>query len=289
VRHARRKLILAATSVAGLLLAVAGMMPAATAVESLPGRLVLDLPAWLGAPFVALICLSGLFFIYLMASGLRMRVGGRQQGSPGLLLMLLLASALWLEPGQLRIDLRELMQGFANMGSPPSAMDPSAEALPPVHAPVVSGLLQTFLLALALIGAGVMAWLWLGIWPSRAPATPPPATPTELQAAVEDSLDDLRHLPDVRQAIIRCYARFERVLAGADLRRPAWQTAMEFMRVALKHPRLPRHSVQELTSLFDVARFSRHDLGPAHREQAWQALSAIKAALEQEGVDAAAA
>jgi hypothetical protein len=59
------------------------------------------------------------------------------------------------------------------------------------------------------------------------------------------------------------------------------------MRIALNHPRLPRQSVEELTHLFEVARFSRHELGAGHREQAWRALMAVKAAFEPEDIDAA--
>src|SRR5262249_59105236 len=94
--------------------------------------------------------------------------------------------------------------------------------------------------------------------------------------------EHLPHRPDPRLAIIRCYDRFEKALAAADVRRPPWQTVLEFMRTALKHPRLPDADVRELTCLFEVARFSRHELGPEHRERAWQALIAVKAALEEE-------
>ena len=61
---------------------------------------------------------------------------------------------------------------------------------------------------------------------------------------------------------------------------------MEFMREALRHPRLPGEAVRELTGLFEIARFSRHELGPSHRERAWQALMAVKIALEEKPLHA---
>ena len=91
----------------------------------------------------------------------------------------------------------------------------------------------------------------------------------DLQAAIEESLEDLRTL-EARLAIIRCYRRFEALLDAADVRRPAWQTAREFMQAALRQRALPPDSVRTLTELFEVARFSRHELGAAHRERAWQ-------------------
>jgi hypothetical protein len=134
-----------------------------------------------------------------------------------------------------------------------------------------------------------VAWLYLAILPERRHGAPPPALPDALHGAVEDSLDDLRTMADARLAIIRCYDRFEKALAGADLRRAPWQTATEFMRIALAQPLLPADGVRELTALFEVARFSRHEIGPAHRERAWRALMAVKAALESEDAHAAVA
>ena len=69
----RRKVVLAAISLVGLLIAVAAMTPAAIALESLPARLVLDLPAWLALPFVVLMGLEALFILVVLVSGLPRR------------------------------------------------------------------------------------------------------------------------------------------------------------------------------------------------------------------------
>jgi hypothetical protein len=286
----RRKFILAAMSLAGLLLAVAGMMPAATAVESLSGRLVLDLPDWLGTPFAVLIGLEVLLILYVMVPGLRSRgrTGKPRSTVPGLVLLLLIGTALWLGPPDRVAGFIATLRGLVKFdGGPGSTAEALTEAPAVVQSALISGLLESFLLALLLIGFGVIAWLYLAVLPARGRGVPPAVPHAELQAAVDLSLDDLRSLPDVRQAIIRCYERFERVLAGADIRRSSWQTVMEFKRIALNHPRLPRQSVEELTQLFEIARFSRHELGSGHREQAWRALMTVKAALEQEDIHAA--
>lgn len=283
----RRKVALAATSVAGLLLAVAAMTPAAIAVESLSARIVLDLPSWLAIPFVILIGLEFLFIVLVLVTGPRMQrkkieLPSRKSMAPGLLLLVVVL--LWIGlRDRLGIDISAVWPGPQLTAGPPESMEvPGANAPAQVHSPLVTGLLETFLLVLAALGFGVMAWLFLGFLPQRGQGSPTPLAPSALQMAVEDSLDDLRQLPDARVAIIRCYDRFERVLAGADVRRSAWETAAEFMRTALRHPWLPREGVRELTSLFEIARFSRHELGPAHRERAWQALMTVKAALEEE-------
>jgi hypothetical protein len=141
----------------------------------------------------------------------------------------------------------------------------------------------TFLFCVAALGLGL--WRLLR-WRPAGVSTADPMW-SELAAATEESLDDLRVGGDPRAAIIGCYARFERSLAAADTRRAPWQTPMEFMQAALGAlPLAPEH-VERLTRLFELARFSRHPLGPTEQETAWRALVAIKTSLEGDGPDAA--
>lgn len=284
----RLKIILAATALVGLLLAVAGTMPAETAAEGVAGRLIVDLPSWLSFPFLILMSLVALYILLLMIPGMRVRPKkpvDQHASMARMALLLLLAAPLFAGlKDQIPVDLASLLGGFGN--PLPSLASPGVDTPPAVHAPVVESILETLLLALGLIGFGIVAWLYLGILPERGQGTLPPFASAELHGAVKDSLDDLRSMADARLAIIRCYDRFERILAGANVRRPPWQTATEFMRTALAHPRLPADGVRELTALFEVARFSRHEIGPAHRERAWRALMAVKAALESEDAHA---
>jgi hypothetical protein len=108
------------------------------------------------------------------------------------------------------------------------------------------------------------------------------------EGADPEAVADPRAEPDPRRAIMRCYARFERVAAGSGVARPPWLTPMEFMREALR--RLPerRGAVPALTSLFELARFSGRPLGSPERERALEALDDITAATEERRADAAA-
>jgi hypothetical protein len=283
----QRNVLLAGSCLVGLLLAVAGMTPAASTTASLPGRIVLELPAWLGIPFLLLVWLEVLFIVYLLAP----RLQGRKRQAPastvtGQLVMLVVVAAVALGlRDHTGIGLDAALRSLTEAGG--TASDATAADAPAaVRSAVIEGIVETSLLALAAMAIGGLAWLCLALLPRRSRGQPSPFATSELQAAVEDSLDDLRQLPDARQAIIRCYDRFERVLAGADVRRSPWQTVVEFMREALRHPRLPGEAVRELTGLFEIARFSRHELGPSHRERAWQALMAVKVALEEKHLNA---
>lgn len=256
---------------------------ASNATISLPGRIVLELPAWLGIPILVLVWLEAMLLLFLVAQ----RERGRRRQAPastlaGQLVMLVaviaLAIALRNHPG---IGLDAAMRSLLQAGGGPLP-EAAGDEPPAVRSAVIEGIVETSLLVLTVMAAGGLVWLCLALLPRRRRGRPSPSVPSELQAAVEDSLDDLRNLPDARLAIIRCYDRFERVLAGADVRRPPWETVVEFMREALRHPRLPGEAVRELTGLFEIARFSRHPLGPSHRERAWQALMAVKIALEEQ-------
>ncbi len=109
-----------------------------------------------------------------------------------------------------------------------------------------------------------------------------------LEAAVDDSVEDLRAEPDPRRAIVRCYARFERAAAASGVERKPWSTPMEFMREALRRLPLPRTAVPTLTGLFELARFSHHPLGPSERDRALAALDEIRTAMRATESDAAA-
>ncbi len=106
--------------------------------------------------------------------------------------------------------------------------------------------------------------------------------------AADEALDDLtRPGGTAREAIIRCYARFERSLALAETARAPWQTAMEFMQAVLNRLPIDRTDVQRLTRLFELARFSRHPLGEDERDEAWRSLVSIRKSLDERPSDAA--
>jgi hypothetical protein len=114
------------------------------------------------------------------------------------------------------------------------------------------------------------------------------AAPHSLEAAVDESREDLRAEMDARRAIVRCYVRFERVAADSGIEREPWLTPLEFMRVALVRFPDARAAVPTLTGLFELAAYSQHALGPSERARALDALDDIKGAIETRNRDGAA-
>ena len=104
----------------------------------------------------------------------------------------------------------------------------------------------------------------------------------EVAAALDDSVDDLHAEPDARRAIIAAYARMERSLAAVGVRREPAEAPLEYLARALEGLRASGTSVRRLTELFRVAKFSDHELGAADKENAIEALAAVRDELRAE-------
>ncbi|HTS73990.1 MAG TPA: DUF4129 domain-containing protein [Gaiellaceae bacterium] len=136
-------------------------------------------------------------------------------------------------------------------------------------------LVEEWLAALgALLLGGVVAYRWLGR--RRLALTAQPVV-TPFVAFVDESVDDLRREKDVRRAIEACYARMERTLVRVGLARQSAEAPLEFLERAGVELGLARSSLERLTMLFEEAKFSRHALGEPTREEAIDALLALRA------------
>jgi hypothetical protein len=110
----------------------------------------------------------------------------------------------------------------------------------------------------------------------RAPRKRPETAPETLAAALDDSIDDLRGDPDLRRAIIAAYARMERVLAAAGIPRHPAEAPLEYLERALLSMDTSAGAVRRLTDLFEWARFSQHEPEPSMRDDAVDALVAVR-------------
>jgi hypothetical protein len=102
------------------------------------------------------------------------------------------------------------------------------------------------------------------------------AAPEVLAAALDQSLDDLRSDPDLRRAIIAAYARMETALGAAGLPREPAEAPFEYVERALLTLDTSAAAVRKLTDLFVWARFSQHEPEPSMRDEAVDALVAVR-------------
>lgn len=292
-----------AVTVLGLVLALAGVLaaPEEGPADALAQRVTVDLPDWLIVAAVGSVLLAGAVFIALALPRPRPR---RKKGDDdyemyqeprrvppllGIALILLAVSPAAALTGLL------FWLGHENVGAPrePGAVSarhgqliptlltpaphPAGETAP--ASPVTTGLVGAVAVLAAFAALGFVWWLAFGDrWMRRQPFDD--RYHAQVAEAVEASLEDLASEPDARVAIRKIYQNFERVLAAAEVRRRPWQTPAEFARTALARLTLPRQLVEELTRLFEIARFSTHPLGASERERAWRSLTAIRSEIE---------
>ena len=108
------------------------------------------------------------------------------------------------------------------------------------------------------------------------PQLAPEVAPEALAAALDVSLDDLRSDPDLRRAIIAAYARMEHALAAAGVPRQPSEAPLEYLERALLALDTSAEAVRRLTDLFEWARFSHHEPEPWMRDDAVDALVAVR-------------
>jgi Domain of unknown function (DUF4129) len=100
--------------------------------------------------------------------------------------------------------------------------------------------------------------------------------PDALTAALDESIDDLRADPDLRRAIIAAYARMEAALGAAGIPRRPSEAPLEYVERALLTLHASAGAVRRLTELFEWARFSDHEPEPSMRDEAIDALLAVR-------------
>ena len=133
--------------------------------------------------------------------------------------------------------------------------------------------------------------LTVGIWALRRGRSAPvlekpeskeqtaPALIQDLAMVLDESLEDLRRERDPRRAVIAAYVRMERMLARHGLPRRDVETPEEYAARILRELGLGAGAIRGLTHLFELARFSEHQISPSMQEQAIAAVTAIRQEL----------
>ena len=102
----------------------------------------------------------------------------------------------------------------------------------------------------------------------------------ELAAVVADTIDDLRREADPRRAVIAAYARMERALAQHGHPRHPSEAPFEYLARILLRLRVRASAVNELTELFERAKFSAHEIDQPMKERAIAALVSVRDDLQ---------
>jgi hypothetical protein len=214
----------------------------------------------------------------------------RRAGSFSLILPMAAVLALWLLRDVLGLSGGADDPPASTLATPSTLEVPTPPAEPGVVPLVVAGVALAAMVGLAV--AQLMA--------ERRRRRPPRTSAERLVELLDDTLVDLEREPDPRRAVIAAWARMERGLAAAGLPRHPAEAPFEYAGRVLEAALAPTDrgtppgfpgplrpaSVHRLTGLFERAKFSRHPIGQADREEAMAALRTVRRELA-EAVEAA--
>jgi hypothetical protein len=127
-------------------------------------------------------------------------------------------------------------------------------------------------------GAALIAFTVAGIVVLRRGPLPPSDDDLADRLAVvfDETLEDLKAERDPRRAVIAAYARMERILGRHGLpRRPA-EAPHEYVSRVLEDLISSGSSVRRLTRLYERAKFSPHEMDEAMKEEAIDAVAAVR-------------
>ncbi len=97
---------------------------------------------------------------------------------------------------------------------------------------------------------------------------------------IDRTLEDLYEGKDVRSSIMRCYAEMIDKLEEKGISEEDSFTPREFRAQAIKQLDVSQESVYKITSIFEEARYSNHELGEKEKETAIENLEKLKKELE---------
>jgi Domain of unknown function (DUF4129) len=99
----------------------------------------------------------------------------------------------------------------------------------------------------------------------------------EIEGAISAGIDALESEADPRRGVIRAYAAMERALGERGLARHAAETPVEYLTRLLAQVEAGAAAAARLTSLYERAKFSSHEIDESMRRDAVAALQSLRA------------
>lgn len=276
----RQRAFLGLAALALLLVAVAvastGSVPAGAGGTRAPSHRLLDI---LISLFLVWMAFGAVLFVYLMVlrkDALTDAAAARHKRRPWATvvgvailvgLLALFVRWFWVDGGR--------AQGLANRFGPgPGGSSTVGTTAPDEYRPEFAT--GPVLVVLGLLVVAIAAWIVAyRARRRRLPQLSEPLLPA-LGEVLDETVDDLRAEQDPRRAVIAAYARMERALAAYGLPRSPAEAPDEYLQRIFADLEVSRLATSRLTALFAWAKFSGHDVVPEMKQQAIEALEAVR-------------
>ncbi|MGB3827329.1 MAG: DUF4129 domain-containing protein [Ornithinimicrobium sp.] len=150
--------------------------------------------------------------------------------------------------------------------------------------PDSGSLINGWLVLQILVGA-LIAWFVVRFFRNREPAEPPDLSeaPDPLTELLEATAVDHRRKTafggEPRNAVVACWVALEDGLSAAGLTASPSETSLDLTLRVLHQWQVPAEALNDLALLYREARFSRHPITEAQRDQAVDALRVIHTSL----------
>jgi hypothetical protein len=132
-------------------------------------------------------------------------------------------------------------------------------------------------LAAAAAGAALALLVLALIVRAEVGRSSPAGDEPEIEDAVSAGIDALESEADPRRGVIRAYAAMERALGERGLARHLAETPVEYLTRLLAHVEAGAAAAVRLTSLYERAKFSSHEINESMRQDAVAALRSLRA------------
>jgi hypothetical protein len=132
---------------------------------------------------------------------------------------------------------------------------------------------------LAMLAITVIVWRVRAQYKEQPDMTGRPAT---LATALDETLESVRRESEPRRAVIAAYAMMERLVAAHGLPRRTFEAPLEYLVRVFQNLNADRRALGALTELFELAKFSHHEISQAMKEQAVAALITIRDGVREQ-------
>jgi hypothetical protein len=260
---------------------LAALALVAVAARGSPSETLLD---FLVSLYIVLLGLGVVMVIVLLV--LRRHVRGRELDPKRNALTSLIVVSVFITAGFLLLRLFELREPRFEL---PSLQQPPSPAADEGQTPGAGNEMYEAefawlpMLVLAILAlAGGFAWWRAGKARGRARERGKKPTLAETLADVlAETLESLRAEPDPRRAVIRAYARLERMAAASGVPRKPAEAPLEYLGRLLSGLEVGPAAVRRLTNLFERAKFSHHAIDESMKQEAIAALESVQEDLRQ--------
>jgi Domain of unknown function (DUF4129) len=174
--------------------------------------------------------------------------------------------------------LRKLRPGFGGEGEQPTGpVTPTTPEgtgrVPTIDPASVDWFVVGLVFVAALVGFAILAAVLVR---PRGRSLPELEAREQLETMLDETLEDLRRERDPRRAVIAAYARMERSLGAYGLPRRPWEAPLEYLGRVLAELTGSAMAAKRLTRLFERAKFSEHSIDGKMKEDAIDAVGAVR-------------